>query len=84
MKKLIAVTFFALLSVSAVFAQQPSKAVVQAAMKKFPGVSTAQMEQMIQGVLTFIRDIDQPNAGIIVVDQGSMLRLKDRLDAAVR
>ncbi len=47
MKKLVTVTFLLLVSASAAFSQQPSKAVVQAAMKKFPGTSTAQMEQMI-------------------------------------
>lgn len=47
-------------------------------------VSTLIFAVLIAFVLTFIRDIDQPNGGIITVDQGSMLRLKDRLDAAPR
>jgi len=47
MKKLLTVTFVLLASAFAVSAQDPPKAAVKAAMKKFPGVSTAQMEQII-------------------------------------
>ena len=47
MKKAFIVTFSLLMISLTVSAQQPSKAVVQAALKKFPGVDTAHMEQMI-------------------------------------
>lgn len=47
MKRFSIVTFFALMSAASALAQDPPKAVVQAAMKKFPGVSTAQMQQMV-------------------------------------
>lgn len=47
MKKVLIATISLLIFSVAVSAQQPSKAVVQAALKKFPGVDTAHMEQMI-------------------------------------
>jgi len=47
MKKLLIVTFLLLAAASASLAQDPPKAVVQAALTKFPGVSTPYMEQMI-------------------------------------
>lgn len=47
MKKVLIATISLLIFSVAVSAQQPSKAAVQAALKKFPGVSTAHMEQMI-------------------------------------
>jgi hypothetical protein len=47
MRKLFSVTFMLVVAALAVSAQQPSKAVVQAALKKFPGVDAAHMEQMI-------------------------------------
>ncbi len=47
MKKLLIVTFLLLAATSASLAQDPPKAVVQAALTKFPGVSTPYMEQMI-------------------------------------
>lgn len=47
MKKLLIVTFFLLAGSSAILAQATSKAVVQAALKKFPGASAAQMGQII-------------------------------------
>ncbi len=47
MKKLTTITFFALLFAASALAQDPPKAVVQAAMKKFPGVSTGQMQQIV-------------------------------------
>lgn len=47
MKKLLTVTLLLLASVVAASAQQPSKAAVQAALKKFPGVSQDQMEALI-------------------------------------
>lgn len=47
-------------------------------------VSTVIFAILIAFVLTFIRDIDQPQAGLVTVGQESMLRMKDRLDATVR
>lgn len=47
MKKLFVVTFLLLASASIAFGQQPSKVAVQAAMKKFPGVPKANMEEMV-------------------------------------
>lgn len=47
-------------------------------------VSTVIFATLIAFVLTFIRDVDQPQAGLVTVGQESMLRLKDRLDASVR
>ncbi len=47
-------------------------------------VSTVIFAILIAFVLTFIRDIDQPQGGLVTVGQESMLRLKDRLDATVR
>lgn len=47
MKKVLIATISLLIFSVAVSAQQPSKAAVQAALKKFPGVSTDHMEQMI-------------------------------------
>ncbi|HEX6280285.1 MAG TPA: hypothetical protein VFZ49_09775 [Pyrinomonadaceae bacterium] len=47
MKKLFAVTFLLSGLVSIASAQQASKAAVQAGLKKFPGVSATQMEQLI-------------------------------------
>lgn len=47
MKKALIVTFLLLVGSFAVAAQQPSKAAVLAAMKKFPTVPAAQMEAMI-------------------------------------
>ena len=47
MKKVFIATFSLLVFSIAVSAQQPSKAAVQAALKKFPGVDTSQMEQLI-------------------------------------
>ena len=47
MKKILTVTFLLLIAASAALAQDPSKVAVNVAMKKFPGVSTPYMEQMI-------------------------------------
>ena len=47
MKRILVFNLLLLLSSVAASAQQPSKAAVQAALKKFPGVDTAHMEQMI-------------------------------------
>ncbi|MEO5857619.1 MAG: hypothetical protein ABIR33_01590 [Pyrinomonadaceae bacterium] len=47
MRKLLTVTFLLLASVSAVLAQDPSKATVQAAMKRFPTVPQPYVEAMI-------------------------------------
>lgn len=47
-------------------------------------VSTVIFAILIAFVLTFIRDIDQPQAGLVTVGQDSMVRLKDRLDATLR
>lgn len=47
-------------------------------------VSTVIFATLIAFVLTFIRDLDQPQGGLVTVSQESMLRLKDRIDAAVR
>ena len=47
MKRILVFNLLLLLSSVAASAQQPSKAAVQAALKKFPGVDIAHMEQMI-------------------------------------
>ena len=47
-------------------------------------ISTAIFATLIAFVLTFIRDMDQPQAGLVTVSQESMLRVKERIDAAVR
>ena len=47
MKKFLVVTFLFLVSTSAVFAQDPSKAAVQTAMRRFPTVPELYMEGMV-------------------------------------
>lgn len=47
-------------------------------------VSTAIFATLIALVLTFIRDIDQPQSGLILVSQESMIRLKSTLEGNPR